>query len=43
MLSRCDVRLNRGRTDQQRAAGMVLDPLTQVRISVLVPILVRSR
>lgn len=42
MRFRCDVRLDRRRTDQHRAAGMVLDPLTEVRIRVLVAILIRG-
>ena len=41
MRFRCDVRLDRRRTDQHRASGMVLHPLAQVGVRVLVPVLIR--
>lgn len=43
MRLRCDVRLDRRRTDQHRAAGMLLHPLAQVGVRVLVPVLIGSR
>ena len=43
MLIKRDVRLDRRCTDQHRAAGMVLDPLAEVGIRMLVPVLIRSR
>lgn len=41
MRFRCDMRLDRRCTDQHRTAGMVLDPLAEVGIGMLVPILIR--